>query len=204
MAAGRLFPFSASLLFSTMVDREIGKGEKNRQNQLSGHQTVFFLKNTKMCLRVRKSFFRMRRDNFWCHPKLSPGGDSFGSTQNCLLGETILSAIKNCLPRRQFWVPSKNAAHKKNFCSEKWCVTRHTEKSCARKKNVRAQEKNTVEGAGTQQLTKNNVFRKKLVYIHIRENAWCAIFAFCVDFLPFPTQMGPKEKRAKSCQTFYY
>ena len=42
MAAGRLFPFSASLLFSTMVDREIGKGEKNRQNQLSGHQTVFF------------------------------------------------------------------------------------------------------------------------------------------------------------------
>ena len=77
-------------------------------------------------------------------------------------------------------------------------------KSCARKKNVRAQEKNTVEGAGTQQLTKNNVFRKKLVYLHIHKNSRCAIFVFRVDFVPNRTQVGTKEKRAKSCQTTDY
>ena len=160
MAAGRLFPFSASLLFSTVVDREIGKGEKNRQNQLSGHQTVFFLKNTKMCLRVRKSFFWMRRDNFWCHPKLSPGGDSFECHSKLSLGRDNFECHQKLSPQETILGAIKNRCAQKNFCVWKLMCDVTQKKSCARKKNVRAQEKNTVEGAGTQQLTKNNVLKK--------------------------------------------
>ena len=111
--------------------------------------------------------------------------------------ETILSAIKNCLPRRQFWVPSKIVARKIFFCV---CARRHschTKKSCARKKKCARARKKTVEGAGTQQLTKNNVFRKKLVYLHIHKNSRCAIFVFRVEIVPNRTQVGPRIKKTK-------
>ena len=84
------------------------------------------------------------RDNFECHQKLSPH-------------ETILGAIKN------------RCAQKKFFVSVRDVIRVAQKKSCVRKKNVRAQEKNTVEDAGTQQLTKNNAFRKTLVYLHIHD-----------------------------------
>ena len=112
------------------------------------------------------------RDNFECHQKLSPH-------------ETILGAIKNRCAQKIF------------LCLCETSFVSHKKKSCARKKNVRAQEKNTVEDAGTQQLTKNNAFRKTLVYLHIRENARCAIFAFCVDFLRNRTRVGPTIKKTK-------
>ena len=121
--------------FQRRLVAKLGGAKKINKTRWAHSNSFSFLKNTKMCLRVRKSFFRMRRDNFWCHAKLSPGGDSFEWHSKLSLGrdnfechqklspqETILGAIKNRCAQNKILV----------LKSDVWRVTQ--KKSCARKK----------------------------------------------------------------------
>ena len=150
MAAWRLFPFSARLVFSTAVGGEIEGSKKNRQNQLSALKQFFFQKTSKCGCAFENRFSGWSETIFDAIQNCLLVETVLSATQNCLLGETILSAIKNCLPRRQFWVPSKivcaqnfflclcetsSVSHKK--------IMRAQKKMCARKKKNRWRCRNT-------------------------------------------------------------
>ena len=150
-------------------------------------QTVFLFEKHQNVFARSKIVFPNGVRQFLMPSKIVSPGDSFECHQKLSLQKTILGAIKNRCAQRKilFWkvvCDASSVSHKK---------------TCARKKNMRMYRNLPLGNRDTQQLTKNNVFRKKLVYIHIRKNSRCAIFAFCVDFLPNRTRVDPKNKNTK-------
>ena len=69
------------------------------------------------------------RNDFWWHPKLSPGETIFDGTQNCLSQETVLSGTQNCLHQETILDGTKNclgASRKTIFerANTFWCFSK--------------------------------------------------------------------------------